>query len=75
MADAGISMVRLLKLRPLDPIDTPFRADMADLEERLALVLEHTIHEVVTVSEQDWQDARTKSFPYTCQMFFEIYRI
>jgi hypothetical protein len=69
-ADAGNSMFRLLKLPPLDTIDTPFRADIPDLEIRLPLVLENTIHEVLTVPKQDWQDARTKSFPYTWETLF-----
>jgi glycosyltransferase involved in cell wall biosynthesis len=70
LADDGNPMVRLLELPPLETIDTPFEADMADLEARLATVLEQTIHEVQTVPEPDWEYACTKSFPYTWEKIF-----
>lgn len=69
LADDGNPMVQL-KLPPLETIDTPFEADMADLETRLATVLEQTIHEVLTVPEPDWEYACTKSFPYTWESIF-----
>lgn len=63
-------MVRLLELPPLETIDTPFKADMPELEDRLAAVLEQTIHDVQTLAEPDWDYACTKSFPYTWEKIF-----
>jgi glycosyltransferase involved in cell wall biosynthesis len=70
LADDDNPMVRLVDLPPLETIDTPFAADMPDLEARLASVLEQTIHEVQTAPEPDWDYACTKTFPYTWEKIF-----
>ncbi len=77
LANDDNPMVRLLDLPPLQTIDTPFEADMPDLEARLAAVLAQTIHEVQTEPDPDWDYACTKTFPYTWEKIFsridEIY--
>ena len=70
LADNDNPMVRLLDLPPLETIDTPFKADMPDLENRLALVLAQTIQAVHARPEPDWDYACTKSFPYTWEKIF-----
>ncbi|MFO7911463.1 MAG: hypothetical protein R6V15_04810 [Desulfotignum sp.] len=55
---------------PLETIDTPFEADIPDLEVRLATVLAQSIHEVQTCAEPDWDYACTKTFPYTWEKIF-----
>jgi len=70
LADDDNPMVRLLDLPPLEAIDTPYEADMPELEIRLASVLAQTIQEVQTHPEPDWDYACTKSFPYTWEKIF-----
>jgi glycosyltransferase involved in cell wall biosynthesis len=70
LADDDTPMVTLLDLPPLETIDTPFEADMPDLEGRLAAVLEKTILQVLSGPEPDWDYACTKSFPYTWEKIF-----
>ena len=70
LADDDNPMVRLLELPPLETIDTPYEADMPELETRLASVLAQTIQEVQTHPEPDWDYACTKSFPYTWEKIF-----
>ena len=78
LADDDTSMVTLLDLPPLETIDTPFEADMPDLEARLAAVLEKIIYQVQTDTGPDWDYACTKTFPYTWEKIFSkidrIYR-
>lgn len=70
LADKGNDMVKLLDLPPLETIDTPFEADIPDLEARLAAVLAQTIHEVQTCAAPDWDYACAKTFPYTWEKIF-----
>ncbi len=70
LTDECNTMVKLLDLPPLETIDTPFEADIPDLEVRLAAVLAQSIHEVQTCAEPDWDYACTKTFPYTWEKIF-----
>jgi glycosyltransferase involved in cell wall biosynthesis len=63
-------MVRLLDLPPLETIDTPFAADLPNLEARLAEILAQTIQDVQAHPDPDWDYACTKIFPYTWEKIF-----
>jgi glycosyltransferase involved in cell wall biosynthesis len=63
-------MIRLLDLPPLETIDTPFAADMPNLEARLAEILAQTIQDVQAHPDPDWDYACTKTFPYTWEKIF-----
>jgi glycosyltransferase involved in cell wall biosynthesis len=63
-------MVRLLDLPPLQTIDTPFAADLPNLEARLAEILAQTIRDVQAHPDPNWDYACTKTFPYTWEKIF-----
>ncbi len=69
--DAGSDLIRFIDLPELETVDSPFKSDMPELIETLAVILKEEIERTIVKSEIDKAEAEKITIKYTWEEVFK----